>query len=138
MSLAAGAVLASLAVVQPALADRWDHRGGWHHHGGPRVSLNFDVWRGGHWHHGWYGPRYGWWWSVPSAGYYYYPEPVYPYPDYYRPPTVIVERDAPPPPASGPPPQQFWYYCKDSDAYYPYVDDCRSEWRKVPAKPEGQ
>ena len=136
LALLAGAALAgSVSLPAQAAHDHW-HHGDWH--GGPRLSLNVDVWRGGYWHRGWYGPRYGWWWVVPSAGYYYYSEPVYPYPDYYRPSTVVIERDSSPPPVTGVPAQQYWYYCRDPDGYYPYVSECRGEWRQVPVTPPGK
>jgi hypothetical protein len=134
LAIAAGLVLGGLAGAPAVRADGWHHHGG-HWHGGPHssVSISIGTWRGGYWHHGYYGPRYGWWWVVPT-GYYYYPEPVYPYPDYYRPPVVVVEREAPPP-VVGVPPQQYWYRCDDPDGYYPYVPECRGEWKKVPATP---
>jgi len=28
-----------------------------------------------------------------------------------------------------------WYYCDDSKTYYPYVKECSSGWRAVPAQP---
>lgn len=135
-ALAAGLALLALAAARPALArDHWHgHDRGWH--GGPRVSLNIGVWRGGYWHHGWYGSRFGWWWVVPSYGYYYYSAPVYPYPDYYQPPTVIVQQQ--PPPVTGVPPQQYWYHCDDPEGYYPYVSECRHDWSQVPVTPPGK
>ncbi|CAM2183933.1 Lipoprotein [Paraburkholderia sacchari] len=79
---------------------------------------------------------------------YYYP--VAPVPYYYAPVPVIV---APPPQ----PPQYIeqgqqqaqgpdngynegensdtWYYCDASKTYYPYVKQCSSGWRAVPAQP---
>ncbi len=50
---------------------------------------------------------------------------------------------APPPPAppgapgsSMPaPPPGTWYYCDSSKAYYPYVAECPTGWRVVPATP---
>jgi hypothetical protein len=136
LAIVAAASIATMFGLRPAEAhDHWHHGG--YGYGGPRVSLSFDVWRGGYWHRGWYGPRYGWWWVVPSAGYYYYNAPIYPYPDYYRPSTAIIEHDsdamyAPP---QGVPQQQYWYYCRDPDGYYPYVAECRGEWRQVPVTP---
>jgi hypothetical protein len=91
---------------------------------------------------------------------YYYP--VAPVPYYYGPPVVVAP---PPPPqapdyieqgqapapvqdAQGPgyaPPggaagdqqgnSDTWYYCDASRTYYPYVKDCTSGWRAVPAQP---
>jgi hypothetical protein len=31
-----------------------------------------------------------------------------------------------------------WYYCDASNTYYPYVKDCTSGWRPVPAQPAQQ
>ena len=137
LAVLAGAILAA-GLSLPALAhDRW-HRGD-HWYGGPRVSLDVNIWRGGFWRHGWYGPRFGWWWVVPSAGYYYYDAPAYPYPDYYRPSTVVIERDrdAVAAPPAGAPQQQYWYYCREPDGYYPYVPECHTQWRQVPVTPQG-
>ncbi|HKT97173.1 MAG TPA: hypothetical protein VJS30_11650 [Paraburkholderia sp.] len=77
---------------------------------------------------------------------YYYP--VAPVPYYYAPAPVIV---APPPQApdyieQGQPQAQApdaddsgnsdtWYYCDASKTYYPYVKQCSSGWRSVPAQP---
>ncbi|MEM5447251.1 hypothetical protein [Paraburkholderia guartelaensis] len=88
---------------------------------------------------------------------YYYP--VAPAPYYYAPAPVIV---APPPQAPdyieqgqapAMDPQQgvnaapgdaagdqqanadTWYYCDESKTYYPYVKQCSSGWRAVPAQP---
>jgi hypothetical protein len=86
-------------------------------------------WHAGYWHHGWYGPRYGWWWVV-GPSWYYYPEPVYPYPP------VVIEREVQTlPSAPGPAPQATWYYCDAAKAYYPYVSSCPGGWRAVPATP---
>ena len=88
------------------------------------------VWAGGYWHHGWYGPRFGWWWVV-GPSWYYYPTPVYPYPNPYNPPVVINTTPAQP----GPAPEQYWYYCAAAKAYYPYVSECPGGWQKVPVTP---
>lgn len=79
---------------------------------------------------------------------YYYP--VAPAPYYYAPAPVVV---APPPQApdyveQGQPQGQAqgpgyddgqnadtWYYCDASKTYYPYVKQCSSGWRSVPAQP---
>lgn len=100
--------------------------------------------------HGWHSGRSGWWW-VAGGAWYYYPQPVYPYPDPYRPPIlieqapVVVQIPAPVPvqvqPAepivAAPPVQQFWYYCDAAGGYYPYVASCPSGWKTVPATPPG-
>ncbi|MGH6976423.1 MAG: hypothetical protein ACREED_05285 [Stellaceae bacterium] len=68
--------------------------------------------------------------------YYYYPPPVVYYPPppvYYAPPPVVY---APPPPPTPLAPQaQTWYYCDNPQGYYPYVSNCTSGWRQVPARP---
>jgi len=69
--------------------------------------------------------------------YYYYPPPpvvYYPPPYYYEPPPVVY---APPPPPPTPlaPQAQTWYYCDNPKGYYPYVSNCASGWRQVPARP---
>ena len=74
------------------------------------------------------------WYPAP----YYYPPPVY----YYPPPTttVYVEQpapQAPPPPQSSPQSENSWYYCRDSQAYYPYVKECPSPWQRVAPRPPG-
>ncbi|MFC4703465.1 hypothetical protein [Paraburkholderia caffeinitolerans] len=79
---------------------------------------------------------------------YYYP--VAPAPYYYAPGPVMV---APPPQApeyieqgqqqAQSPGDDYnegdnsdtWYYCDASKTYYPYVKQCSSGWRAVPAQP---
>jgi hypothetical protein len=105
----------------PAWHGRIDH---FHEH-------DMVVWRGGRWFHGWHGSRLGWWWIVGGV-WYWYPAPVYPYPNPYTPPVVVQVPPAPPQPQSLP---QTWYYCDRPAGYYPYVPECASGWRAVPATP---
>jgi hypothetical protein len=115
-----------LAAALPVFAQpRPGWRGGFHEH-------DIVVWRGGHWFHGWHGPRVGWWWIVGGA-WYWYPAPVYPYPDVYTPPVVVQAPAAPPPQPQTLP--QTWYYCDRPAGYYPYVPECASGWKTVPATP---
>lgn len=109
-------------------------------------------WRSGAWRHGSHAGRFGWWW-VAGGVWYFYPQPVYPYPDTYRPPTVVIETSPTPPvvvqmPApvqAAPempsvavqPAAQFWYYCEAQRGYYPYVAACPTGWKTVPATPPG-
>lgn len=91
----------------------------------------------------------GIWFGVPAplfvAPYHYYPHyyPYY-YPRYYYPAPVVVPAPAAPPvyieqspPAAAAPssPTQgsgaYWYYCRDSQTYYPYVQQCASPWQQV-------
>jgi hypothetical protein len=120
-------VLLGLAAVPTAWAD--------HRYHGPRVGIVIGPYVGPY-----FGP--GWPYRYPP---YYYGYGAYPY--YY--PPVVVERVAPPvyieqqqaePPATGtvPPPINYWYYCPPTQAYYPYVKECPTGWRKVLPTPPGQ
>ena len=141
-ALAAAALLGAV-VPQSAMAQR--HVRGWH--GDIRHFDRYDRnhWRSGAWRHGSHGGRIGWWW-VAGGAWYLYPQPVYPYPDPYRPPFVVEQAplpvviQVPAPVQSQPGPQvapapQFWYYCDASRAYYPYVATCPGGWQTVPATP---
>jgi hypothetical protein len=125
MAIATLAV-SSLSAALPAMAEG-RFRGSVNIHvGGPHGG---SRWHSGHWHHGWYGPRIGWWWVV-GPSWSYYPEPVYPYPP------LMVEQVAPVETAAlGPAPQQSWYYCDAAKAYYPYVSTCPGGWKAVPVAP---
>jgi hypothetical protein len=79
---------------------------------------------GWHGHVGvWIGPG-PWWWGPPYYPYYYPPvvvaDPVYVQPD------PVVQVPAPP---------NYWYYCRESNAYYPYVSQCPSGWEQVSPQP---
>jgi hypothetical protein len=110
------------------------------------VATTGSAWAGRGHSHGSYsrfsvvvGPYWG-----PS---YYQPFPYY-YPPYYPsyyPPVVIERREPPvyieqqqvvvPPPAAAP--TSSWYFCPATNAYYPYVKECRGGWQKVPSLPPG-
>jgi hypothetical protein len=87
---------------------------------------------------------------------YYYPYGPGPYygPYYYGPPAPVIVAPAPQAPdyveqgqpqagAPGAPGaddnggenSDTWYYCDASKTYYPYVKQCTSGWRAVPAQP---
>jgi hypothetical protein len=101
---------------------------------------HYRVWRGGSWYHGNYQGRFGWYWVV-GGTYYFYPRPIYPYPDPYVPGAVVspapavVVPTAPPPALQSQPLPSVWYFCEPSNAYYPYVAECPSGWKTVPATP---
>ena len=115
-----------LATALPVFAQpRHGWRGGFH-------NRDIVVWRGGRWYHGRHGPRLGWWWIVGGA-WYWYPSPVYPYPNPYTPPLVVQVPQPPPPQPQALPPT--WYYCDNPAGYYPYVPECPSGWKTVPATP---
>jgi len=71
---------------------------------------------------------------------YYYP-PAYPY---YYPPTVVVPQSPPVYIEQGgqaeqaPAGQGWWYFCRESNAYYPYVKHCPGGWEKVSPQPPAQ
>ena len=44
-------------------------------------SFQMGAWRGGHWFHGGFGGRFGWWWWA-DGFWYLYDAPIYPYPGY--------------------------------------------------------
>ena len=87
------------------------------------------------------GVRFGVFVGAPA---FWYPPPYYynPYPYYYYPRTVVVpagpttyveqgQAEAAPAPA----PSSYWYYCRESNAYYPYVDQCAGQWERVTPRP---
>ena len=96
-------------------------------HRGPRVSFGFSF-------------------GAPFYAYPYY-YPPYPYYHRYYPAPVVVERapvyveQAPAAPAPAPAqpqaqpqaqaPAGYWYYCSESGAYYPYVQECAGGWQRV-------
>jgi hypothetical protein len=123
-------VLLGVAVTADAFAQGRRHHG--RHHGG--------VHHGGHHHHG--GVRFGLFVGAPFFGYYGAPYYYPPYSPYYYPRTVVVpssppvyveqgQVDAPPmQPQAG-----YWYYCRQANAYYPYVEQCAEPWERVPPRP---
>jgi hypothetical protein len=133
LTLAASILLGAMPLT--ALAQHRTHDRMWR--GDIRHFDRYDAhqWRSGDWRHGSHGGRIGWWW-VTGGVWYFHPQPVYPYPDPYRPPLVVVE-SSPQPPVTLQPAAQFWYYCELSSGYYPYVPSCPSGWKTVPATPPG-
>lgn len=153
---------ALLAAAPVAAQDHHDHDGGFHHsagwHGGGggfhgvhmgvhhfagHDFAHFSIgdraaWRGGHWWHGpWHG-RTGWWWFAGGA-WYFYDSPVYPYPgyvsDYYADDDYYDNDNTP---DYGAPSGYSWYYCQNPPGYYPYVQRCNTQWQAVPAgAPQG-
>ena len=134
--------------------------GGGRSHGGGHSGHGSSGWHGGG--HGWHGGGYwygGWDWpyfglgvaagAILSYPYYpYYPYYSYPYydPYLYAPtysPVIYRERGAAytdeygysEPARTRSSSESTWYYCRQSNAYYPYVKRCAGEWEKVPAIP---
>jgi hypothetical protein len=127
-----GAAAAAMVFVRPALADRAEWR--WHGHIERFHEHDWALWRAGVWRHEVHDGRLGWWWVV-GPNWYFYPEPVYPYPDPYVPPVAVIVPQTSASPAPPPPTPQYWYYCESAKGYYPYVPECPSGWRVVPATP---
>ncbi len=93
-------------------------------HGG-RVRFGFGVTIGApvFWP-GWYpGPHY------------YYPQPIVVVPAAPPAPTVYVERAEPAP--ARPDAANWWYFCRDANAYYPYVKQCSAGWERVSPQAPG-
>ena len=86
--------------------------GNWSPHPNWGTEGSFEHWQGGHWWHGTYQGRLGFWWVV-GADWYWYPGEVAATPDPYTPPGV----------APG-----YWYWCPTYNAYYPYVVACPVAW----------
>jgi hypothetical protein len=130
-AVALAMILLGFVASGSAMAGHYGRGGYYGHGGGVRFSIGVGV-----------GVPFGWY-----SGYYgYYPPPYYApyYPPVvtapYAPPTY-VEQGSPqtaPAPQAVPAPQGFWYYCADSKAYYPYVNQCPSGWQRVsPTPPPG-
>jgi len=92
-----------------------------------------------------HGVRFGFHFGIPLFAPWYYPPPAYYYPPpaYYYPPPVVTAPAAPPvyvergEAPSAPPPEHWWYYCADTQAYYPYVKECPTQWQRVSPTPPG-
>lgn len=110
----AALALCAAAASAPAFAERW-HGHGWHGHS--RVHLGLYL-----------GDPFFW-------GPYPYYSP------YYYPPTVVVPQSPPvyiEQGAQAPAGQGWWYFCRESNAYYPYVKHCPGGWERVSPQPPTQ
>jgi hypothetical protein len=125
-------VLVATAQAQPRHPNPPARGPGWHGNIERFHEHDWQVWRGGSWHHGSHAGRVGWWWVVGGI-WYFYPAPIYPYPNPWEPPAF--ELVTPPGSMPPPPPTQYWYYCESAKGYYPYVPTCPGGWKQVPATP---
>ena len=104
---------------------------------GLTAANDADARRGHRGHHHHHRGHVGLFIGAPLFPYYYAP---YAYPSYYpsavvaAQPPVYIEQGATG--AYGPAPAQsrqnaYWYFCPDSQTYYPYVQQCASQWQQV-------
>ncbi len=115
------AVLLASLLSGSAWADRY-RRPYYGHY--PHSSVQFGVYLGAPWGY----PPYPMYPSYPALNYW---PPVYMPPIVVTPPPVYVEqRQAVPVLEAG-----FWYYCNESRAYYPHVQQCAGAWQKVSPTP---
>ena len=134
-------VAAALALVGIGAAEaHGSHGGGWHGGGGSGVRHGGPP-SGGHWHGGRFRPFVGGAVFIGAFGYPYYAYPGYYYPaygyppapaPYYPPVTGYVEQP------SAAAPQGDWFYCPQSRAYYPQVQECPGGWQRIPPQPAPQ
>ncbi len=133
IALALSLTAAALAVSAPASAQHMHGAGphaAWHGDIAHFHEHDWAVWRGGRWNHGWHNGVFGWWWFAGGL-WYPYPAPIYPYPSPWEPPVAVVTPGV----AVAPPATRYWYFCRPSNAYYPYVASCGQAWEQVPAQP---
>jgi hypothetical protein len=156
--VAIAAILVSGGTVMAAGGWHGGGHGGGHAHGGHGGGHWHGGW-GGWW--GW--PFYSlglavgavlsfpYYYNYPSYQYQYYSNPSYydpyAYAQAYQPPPRVIVREREPAYAdervySEPAPARYsardtwsWYYCRESNAYYPYVRRCAGGWESVPAVP---
>jgi hypothetical protein len=101
------------------------------------FSTGYAQAGGGHHHHGHSRNSFGVYIGAPWAPWG-YPPPVFYQPPYYYPPRVIVVPPPQPPvyieqaPAYNA--DQYWYFCQQSNAYYPQVNQCPGGWVRVPPR----
>lgn len=120
-----------------AMGSAWADRGGGHgghgyDHGGGHARIGIGI--------GFWDP-----WFYPPFYYPYYPSAYYPGTvviEQPAPPMVYIEQARPLPPSARTAPgnqgnaqDNYWYYCPESRAYYPYVNDCPIAWQRVVPQP---
>jgi hypothetical protein len=159
--IAIAAMLVSGGTVMAADGWHGGHGSGGWHGGGHGWNGGHGGYGGGYWRGGW--GWWGWPYfglgvatgAILSYPYYYLPyNPYYSYNPYYgpygyapaySPSTTVIVREREPVYADDPGYSEpartrssagaTWYYCKQSNAYYPYVRRCAGGWEKVPAIP---
>ena len=96
------------------------------------IAADADA-RGRHHHHHRHRSSVGIFFAAPAfyAPYYYYPRYYHPpavYPAPVSPPVYIEQSVAPAPAQSS---ASYWYFCRDTQTYYPYVQQCATPWERV-------
>jgi hypothetical protein len=139
-----------MMAAEPVLArgGRGGHSGGRSSAHGSAPGARTGAHHGGGSHAGprhFAAPRYAprsrvWITPVIAAPLLFFPPPYYS-PQYFPPPVI----DAPPgapiyieqgdEQATPDSVQQYWYYCRESNAYYPYVGECPAGWQRVAPQP---
>ena len=108
--------------------------------GGTDMAAGDGHGGGGHWSGGWGWGYYGLGLATGALlSYPYYYPPYYPYYPYYpyayapaySPSPRVIVREREPAYAD----EGVYYYCRKSNAYYPYVRRCAGGWEKVPVVP---
>jgi len=123
------------------------HSGGGSWHGGSNWHGGGGSWRSGRsGGSGWHRRSGGWWWAPAAVaglyagaalaspysygyGYPYYGY-TYPYASYAYPYGYPNQSMAYAPTA---PTVSYWYYCQNPAGYYPYIQQCSTQWQPVPA-----
>ena len=110
------ALIAAIAALGIVASDAALARGFARHGGHVRFGLfvGAPLYWGGYW--------------GPYHPYYYYPPATVTAP--VSPPTYVEQAPATPAPEPG-----YWYYCAESRAYYPYVNQCPGGWQQVSPQP---
>ncbi len=93
------------------------------HFGTPGFAYSYSYGYPRPYYHSYVGPYF------PRPYYYYAPAPLVVVPPE---PTVYIER----PQTTAPAATNYWYYCAESNAYYPYVQQCAGPWQPVPPTPQ--
>ena len=91
---------------------------------------------GGH-GHGYSRNSFGVYIGAPWAPWGYPPPIYYPSPYYYPPRVIVVPAPQPPVYVEQAPTynaDQYWYFCQQSNAYYPQVNQCPGGWVRVPPR----
>jgi hypothetical protein len=126
------AVIAVVAVLMAAMSvsvfARGHSGGGRGGHGGHAFSGARGPGSAGHvapQRHFRGGARIGVFIGAPLYAPFFYPAPGF----YYSPPPPAYIEQAPT--------QNYWYFCPESNAYYPYVQECPGGWQPVLPQPSG-